>query len=390
MVPPRLSPSSSCNGSTQSCRSRRRGRSPWRAALAWGCLCAQAGAEDGSGSGSWGDLVELVEPPAAPLPPPPPSPPPPPRRAHPTAFSVTLDAPWLEPCGSRRDPACPEEYCVGETHPVCVEAFVRELADVLSVSRDRITVLDVLPTAGHDGTTRLFVCELTTRGSHAGHLSGEATTSQALQELVHMVETRSISVHILGSVLQDVTIMESRPRHPPPPPPAPPPPPPPPAPPPPPPAPPRPGHESEPDSPPGDEADPHHFGLREALVILFGALSGIALLVFALVEGDPEPRHDPVPTTDEVRLLPPPVLLLRVFASFSLPLCTPTQDGSAGAGAGSSCPQAADRRQKLLTALPATGALPFYAHALPLRGGSSDGPNAAPRNKFTRGVARVV
>ena len=42
-------------------------------------------------------------------------------------------------------------------------------------------------------------------------------------------------------------------------------------------------------------------------MILFGALSGIALLVFALVEGDPEPRHDPVPT-DEVRL--PPVLLL--------------------------------------------------------------------------------
>ena len=41
-------------------------------------------------------------------------------------------------------------------------------------------------------------------------------------------------------------------------------------------------------------------------MILFGALSGIALLVFALVEGDPEPRHDPVPTTDEVRLLPPP------------------------------------------------------------------------------------
>ena len=216
---------------------------------------------------------------------------------HASAFGLTLAPPasFLE--GGCDDCETCAEIAASGSHDgeggdgaddACMDQFLVGLADVLGVSERRLHVLSVLPT-GHAGTL-LFLCELTTEAL----VSGEATTSEGLQALEHMVDTPEISIYLLGSIIQKVEIMDGDADVSPPPPPPdeePPPPPPPPA--------PAPEPASGPDNGGADEggiggdyngdgrASPNeHFGVREVIIIIFGGLSGIALLVFALHEGD--------------------------------------------------------------------------------------------------------
>ena len=224
---------------------------------------------------------------------------PPTVQSHARAFGVTMRVPRLHGC---RD--C--EHCVDNVprsatstgiSAVCADEFISELARTMEVSQRRLSVLSVLPSDRADAL--LFLCQLTDRSSDGGAVNGEASTLESLRSLEHMVETPEISIYLLGRIILDVEVMDGSPTSTPMPPPPPPPP---------------------PDrTPRGDgnavsstdggggggrgeddtfqvELEKEHARLQEVVVIIFGVLSGVALLVFALAElpKDELPKYAPV------------------------------------------------------------------------------------------------